>query len=428
MTIRHRHRHRIVLPLLLASAMAMASGCGPLAPDEGDGAGPASPVELDRDGSPIGELPQRPVTPALQRIASDLGELVAVGPAAREGRLWLADRSGVLLELDPQDPGRAPVELNLRDRVGSRAGEQGLLQAITGPAPGGTTAAYLSYTDTSGDSIVSRMQLAGGMPDPATEQVLLRIPQPFSNHNGGHLAFGPDDLLYVGTGDGGSAGDPGNRAQDPADLLGKMLRIDVTATGDGTRAYGIPPGNPYAAGGDGAPEVLMTGLRNPWRYAFDPATDLLLVADVGQNAVEEVTTLTGEQYAERPAGDPPNLEWAVREGDVPFREDPGFGPGERIGPAYTYRHPEGCSITGGEVIRGDDRGLRGLYVFADWCADWLGWAPIADAGAVPELGEVRRSPGVERITSFGQGPDGVVYAVTGGGDLYAVVGGSADDD
>ena len=221
--------------------------------------------------------------------------------------------------------------------------------------------------------------------------MLLQIDQPYPNHNGGDLALGPDGMLYVAMGDGGSGGDPERRASDPTNLLGKLLRIDPAPSGDA--AYSIPADNPFATGsmGDvaGAPEVWAWGLRNPWRIAFDPATAELWIADVGQNRIEEIDAVG--PTADHPAGWGTNFGWSAFEGNDRFNDDVA-DPGNLVFPVWTYTHDEGCSISGGAVYRGTViAGLAPAYVYSDYCAgSGVGVRPRVGPQRGPRRGARRR--------------------------------------
>jgi glucose/arabinose dehydrogenase len=231
--------------------------------------------------------------------------------------------------------------------------------------------------------------------NPATEKVLLRVKQPYPNHNGGGVVFGPDGYLYLSFGDGGSSGDPQNRAQSLDTLLGKILRIDVSQ-GD---AYAIPAGNPYAKGG-GLPEIWAYGLRNPWRFSFDRETGELYIADVGQNKYEEVNFIPAG------AGAGYNYGWRYREGLHPFKDEPPAGL-KLIDPVWEYAHDQGCSITGGFVYRGKLLPeLTGTYLAGDYCSGRI-WGLKRDAGGKWQAQELFKLNAA--ISSFGQDLNGEIY-------------------
>ncbi len=251
--------------------------------------------------------------------------------------------------------------LDIASRTSS-GGERGLL-GLAFP-PGFTTKQYfyVNYTDLAGHTRVSRFRVSAADPDiadPASEEIVLTIAQPFANHNGGQLAFGPDGFLYIGTGDGGSGGDPLGAGQDPGTLLGKILRID---TEGGQTPYGIPASNPFVGIAGARPEIWALGLRNPWRFSFDRGTGGIWIADVGQSSREEVNF--------EPPGSPGgrNYGWNRYEGSLPFPI--GSAPTPTAGltfPVFEYDHTLGRSITGGFVYRGPSQtGLTGLYLFADF--------------------------------------------------------------
>lgn len=292
-------------------------------------------------------------------------------------------------------------------------GEGGLLGLAFHPNFPATPQAFLSYTRAGPDSahpltsVIARFTSrdGGATLDPATEDVLLTLDQPYANHNGGHVAFDAAGKLFIGFGDGGSANDPLDYGQNPNVLFGKLLRIDVDAAPAPGKRYAIPADNPYAQGG-GAPEIFATGLRNPWRWSFDRANGRLWLADVGQNRWEEVNLIErGRNYGWRPC------EGAHRRGsDAPCAT-----------PAYTdpvaeYDHGRGCSVTGGYVYRGARiPALAGAYLFGDFCSGTI-WA-LRENGARPAIMEPVIASGLS-IVSFGQGHDGEVYVVDFAGTLH----------
>jgi glucose/arabinose dehydrogenase len=304
--------------------------------------------------------------------------------------------------------------IDISDRVGDSGGERGLFGIAFEPDFGTNGRAYLSYTRSAPSltSYVSRFTSNdGGLTlDAASEVVLLALPQPFSNHNGGHIAFGPDDLLYVAFGDGGSGDDPGNRAQDTTNLFGTIIRIDVTAL-----PYTIPPGNPFAgnprcptgSSNIDCPEIYAYGLRNPWRFSFDRNTGELWAADVGQGAWEEVDRIV--------AGG--NYGWRIREGahcNIPASGCTTVG---LIDPVSEYDHDLGQSVTGGYVYRGGAiTALRGDYLFGDFVT---GVILRAVDGAGPP--EVLLDSGLNP-SSFGEDAAGELFVVSySDGALYRVV-------
>jgi glucose/arabinose dehydrogenase len=294
-------------------------------------------------------------------------------------------------------------------------GEQGLLGLAFHPDYKSNGFFFINYTDTQGDSVVARYKVSDD-PDvaaPDSGREFLFVDQPYSNHNGGNLVFGPDGYLYIGFGDGGSAGDPQNRAQNLGTLLGKMLRIDVDSPSDG-RPYSIPDDNPFV-GRDGArPEVWLYGLRNPWRYTFDQDTDDLWIGDVGQGTVEEIDRMT-------PNDGGSNLGWHVMEGDRCYVTSDCSRKGLSL-PISVYEHAgEHCSVTGGSVYRGASVGsLDGGYVFGDYCSGVV-W--VLDASR-PSNGAVRTLDTELSISSFGENNVGDLFVTDhSSGSIFKVVSG-----
>jgi glucose/arabinose dehydrogenase len=290
------------------------------------------------------------------------------------GRLRIV-KAGVLLD--------TPF-LDIQSRV-SCCGERGLLSVAFPAAYASVQHFYVNYTDVSGNTVVARYHLTGDpdVADPDSEQIVLTIEQPYTNHNGGQLAFGPHDgHLYIGMGDGGNAGDPEERAQNPSELLGKLLRIEVEA-GD-PLTYTIPATNPYTQTVGYRDEIWALGLRNPWRFSFDRRTGDLYLGDVGQSLYEEVDY----QPASSPGGE--NYGWDIMEGFHCF-EPPDCNPSGLTLPVVEYQHLDGnCSVTGGMVYRGSSSFLlQGVYLYADYCSP---------AFAFPALGRMRQVPSGWRNT------------------------------
>jgi glucose/arabinose dehydrogenase len=300
--------------------------------------------------------------------------------------------------------------LDIRDRVGSQSSEQGLLGLAFHPRHAENGALFVNYTDVNGDTVIARFQVSEdtNQVDPNSETRLLQVRQPFRNHNGGAVVFGPDGMLYLGLGDGGSAGDPEGNGQSLDTHLGKILRLDV----DGEEPYAIPADNPYASGG-GLPEIWAYGLRNPWRIAFDRATGALYIADVGQNAWEEI------DY--QPAGAPGgvNYGWDYLEGTHPYEGSP--PPDLELAPPVAeYSHDQGCSVSGGEVYRGDRLPeWAGIYLYGDYCSGLVWGLFRVESGGW----ESRRlfETGFT-ISSFGQDENGEVYLVDYSGGVYRLEG------
>jgi glucose/arabinose dehydrogenase len=377
--------------------------------------------------------PSEPVPSATPRdIADDPGavalEIVAEGLAAPigiatapDGWLLVHERNGRAVAVDTTS-GAVRLALDLTDRV-LGGGEQGLLGLVLHPGWPEVPRGFVHYSDLDGNTVLAEVagRVEDGAPflDPRTERVLLRVQQPFANHNGGQLAFGPDGYLWLALGDGGSGGDPNGHGQDTATLLGSILRIDVDDSA-GDRPYAIPPDNPFAAGG-GAPEIHLFGVRNPWRLSFDPVTDEVWIADVGQGAWEEVNRL--DPVADGGA----NLGWNLMEGTHCFADDACTGDGLVL-PVTEYDHGAGCSVTGGEVYRGSAiPSLWGWYVFSDFCSGTVFGVRSDTPAAVP--GQPATAPRVlletdASVSAFGVDTDGELYlADIGDGIVYRIVGG-----
>ena len=348
---------------------------------------------------------------ALEAVAQGLTAPIGIagGPP---GWLLVQEQDGRVVALETAS-GATTVALDITDRV-LGGGERGLLGLALHPDFPDDERAFVHYTDRDGNTVLSEFDATDTIDpiaiDPGSERVLLQVAQPFDNHNGGQLAFGPDGYLWFGLGDGGSGGDPLGHGQNPATLLGSILRLDVSERG----AYAIPPDNPFADGADGAPEVYHWGLRNPWRFSFDRATGELFVADVGQNAFEEVNRVALDGAR--------NFEWSVREGIHCFA-DPACEP-VGIAPWVEYGRDLGCSVTGGHVYRGEEiPALDGWYLFADYCSGLLFGACTCVAMDGARAPVVLLETG-GNITSFGEDAEGELYlAEYVSGTIYRVVAG-----
>jgi len=324
------------------------------------------------------------------------------------GRLFVVEQAGRIRLIDDGVVAAAPF-LDISDRV-SCCGERGLLGLAFPPGFSSKRHFYVNYTDASGDTVVARYRLTGNpsVADRSSEEVILTIDQPYSNHNGGQLSFGPDGYLYIGTGDGGSAGDPQNNAQDRLSLLGKLLRIDVES---GAEPYAIPESNPFANVDDAQPEIWALGLRNPWRFSFDASTGDLFIADVGQRQYEEVHV----QPASSTGGE--NYGWRVLEGSHCYESDSCDTTGLEL-PVFEYDHSLGCAVTGGFVSRsGRWPRLDGVYLFGDYCSGRVwGLRRTGDGWEGRQLAET-----VFSITAFGIDEHGAVYVLDYGSGTVAAV-------
>ena len=323
--------------------------------------------------------------------------------AEREGRVRLVERTLDLEAATEQLRLRTAPALDITGRV-SVEGEGGLLGMVFS-ADGRQL--YVHYTDQNGDNVISEFPIGPEFADSEAERVLLRVEEPFSNHNGGDLTFGPDGLLYIGLGDGGSGGDPEGNGQNRGTLLGSILRIDPDPVAGSP--YSIPATNPFAVSTeDYRPEIWIWGARNPWRFSFDRDNGDLWIADVGQNKFEEINYLpNGSDGPGRGA----NLGWNLVEGGSCFQGDCDLA--NFAAPVAVYDHDLGCSVTGGVVVRRSGLSyLDGAYVYGDFCSGRV-WTIDADLPAEPI--EILTSP--RPISSFAEARDGTVYALTFGGAI-----------
>ncbi len=370
-----------------------------------------SPAPAVATPEPIEARPLAPVElePAFPGLEFDRMVLLTY-PDDGSGRLFVVLQPGRIVVFQ-NDPGveSARTFLDIRERVNDSGNEEGLLGLAFDPAFAENGHFYLNYT-ASGPrrTVVSRFAVSADDPntaDPGSELVFLEVAQPYRNHNGGHVAFGPDGMLYVGLGDGGSGGDPRGNGQDTSTLLGSILRIDVSAL-DETGGYAVPPDNPFASGdGTARGEIWAYGLRNPWRFSFDRETGDLWAADVGQNRYEEVDII-------RPGL---NYGWNVMEGSKCFRPTNCDTRGLEM-PVAEYGREGGCSVTGGYVYRGRRLPtLYGAYLYADFCSGKI-WALRHDGAAVTEQMLIADT-GLS-ISSFGEDPSGEVYVLTFEGAVY----------
>ncbi|MBI3952289.1 MAG: PQQ-dependent sugar dehydrogenase [Acidobacteria bacterium] len=345
---------------------------------------------------------------ALERVAGGLNQPLLVTHAGDgSGRLFIVEQVGRIRIV--KDGVLLPNPfLDIQSLV-SCCGEQGLLGLAFHPRYAENGLFYINYTDTRGDTIVARYAVSDNADGASTRGVerLIFIDQPYSNHNGGHLAFGPDGFLYIGTGDGGAAGDPQNNGQNVQSSLGKLLRIDVNSGSP----YSIPLTNPFV-GRPGMDEIWAYGLRNPWRFSFDRETGDLYIGDVGQNKWEEVDF--------QPAGSAGGQDygWKITEGFHCFSPPDNCNQTGLTLPIHEYSHEEGCSVTGGYVYRGSQiPNLVGTYVFGDYCSGTI-WGLKRDASGQWTRTELLRTN--LSISSFGEDEAGEVYVIDLRGDVYRI--------
>jgi glucose/arabinose dehydrogenase len=373
------------LVFLLPAALFALAGCRSV---------PADPVELEA---------------AFPRLRFE-SPVDLQDPGDGSGRLFVVEQPGTIRVFPNRpDAASAAVFLDIRALVDDAGNEEGLLGLAFHPDYRRNGWFYVNYTAAGPDrTVIARYRADPRDPnraDPASARVILELAQPYSNHNGGQLAFGPDGYLYIAVGDGGAGGDPHGNGQNRATLLGSLLRIDVDRPSAG-RSYGIPPDNPYAGGGQGfREEIYAYGLRNPWRFSFDPETSRLWAADVGQNRYEEIDLIVkGGNYG-----------WNIMEGAHCY-DSGGCDRSGLIPPVWEYDHSQGQSVTGGFVYRGSRRPeLRGGYIYADFVSGRL-WALWYDGTGEPR--NERLADSGLPISSFGVDSSGELYLCAFDGRIY----------
>jgi glucose/arabinose dehydrogenase len=394
---------------VLVAVLLVLASCGD--DDDGDRSAPTTTTEgsttsgSEETTTTAQELPLDQIDVKLTQVAeADTPTSLVTRPGS--DTLYVSERAGRVRPMTPDFQLGDPI-VDIVDEVVTNS-EQGLLDLAF--SPDGTTL-YLSYNvPPDGDTRIAAYTMSGDTVDPASRRELLAVDQPFPNHKGGDIEIGPDGFLYIALGDGGAGGDPLKNGQNTNVLLGKILRIDPTQPAGG-KQYGIPPGNPFANGG-GAPEVWAYGLRNPWRFTFDPRNDDLWIADVGQNEFEEIDLLP----AASGGGAGANLGWNKMEGTHSF--EGGTNPDGAILPIFDYSHDEGCSISGGVVYSGTGvPGLSGAFLFTDFCNGTLRAVRARD-GALSEQ-RVFSAQGANLI-SFGEDNDQNAYVLSLDGGIYRI--------
>ncbi len=377
---------RLILAAVILGAVAGCAGGG------GSGGSTASPQT-----TPPQALPVLTLTAVISGLASPT---VITHAGDGSGRLFLVEQGGTIRIVNSGGALLPTPFLDISGRLVS-GGERGLLGLAFPPGFSSKKYFYVDYTRAAdGATVVSRFSVSANtdVADATSEQVLLVVSQPFANHKGGQLAFGPDGMLYVGLGDGGSGGDPMGNGQNTATLLGKLLRLDVEA---GVTPYQIPPDNPFAASATAMREIWALGLRNPWRFSFDRQTGNLYIADVGQDAWEEI------DFQAAGAAGGANYGWNILEGPACYSPATGcVPPPAYAAPVASYGHGVGCAVIGGYVYRGPGNlNMQGLYFYGDFCSGRL-WA-------LRKVGNAWQSDLLQQtglaISSFGEDEAGRLY-------------------
>ncbi|MSP78671.1 MAG: glucose sorbosone dehydrogenase [Dehalococcoidia bacterium] len=381
----------------------------PAPPTDSGSPAPAAPAPASQATGPLPSLRAEQVFKRLPSnaitkpvfITSPPGDTAHVVILSQDGKAYLFNN-------DP-NVNSAQVFIDLTSNISRDRGEEGLLGIAFHPQYQTNGYVYLYYSASGGArrTVLSRFTANAGRTalDPGSEVLLLEAPQPFPNHKGGMLTFGPDGYLYLGLGDGGSGGDPQGNGQNLRALLGKILRIDVNSQASGLK-YGIPPDNPFANRAEARPEIYAYGMRNPWRFSFDRAIGQLWVGDVGQDAREEVDVVQkGGNYG-----------WNIMEGKNCYQPKTGCNQQDLQLPVADYGHDLGCSVTGGYVYRGKEMpALVGAYLYSDFCSGRV-WALRYQNGQVTEQAQVADTK--VQVTSFAEDPAGELYLLSYDGKIY----------
>lgn len=422
-----RHSRRSLLVVVTAASLVATSACSDVFGDDEDASGgttslppvvSSTTVPGATTAPPVVESNLQAVSVGLEEILS-LDQPVAMAVRAGDPTIFLAEQGGRVRRLEVRDRTNDDGDvvgksysldntfLDLRDATEAE-GEQGLLGLTFSPDG---RKVVVHFTDNAGDTNVEELRVDGD--EAEDRRRLLYLDQPFGNHNGGQVAYGPDGFLYIGLGDGGGAGDPQENGQNPQTLLGTILRIDPDGRADDV-PYGIPASNPFADGVDGAPEVWLFGARNPWRFSFDRATDDLWVADVGQDEIEEITYLPAAFGGGRGA----NLGWDDMEGSQLF--EAAAPPPGHVGPIHTYDRADGeCSVIGGYVYRGAAiPELTGAYVYGDFCTGEVRALAAAGSTVVADEPLGITVPG---LVAFGEDTDGELWTLSNQGPVSKII-------
>jgi glucose/arabinose dehydrogenase len=386
----------LLLALAMMGAACSSGGRAGDAPTTTDGTATTGP---DRAPSDDATARTGPGPVALDTLAELDAPIDAA--ALADGTILVALRAGRIVALDPSGEVSAPL-LDLSDRT-TTDGERGLLSIAV---PAAEDLVVLSFTDLDGATTLEAYPLTDGRPDVGGRRALWRLEQPYANHNGGAVRFGPDGMLHLALGDGGSRNDPLDAGQDLSTPLGSIVRFDVGGSG----AARIPDDNPYVGRIDAHPAILAHGLRNPWRFSFDVEGGHVWIGDVGQRRREEIDRVPLDEFAGA------NLGWARLEGSLPFRGEP---PAEHVLPVHEYDHGPGCSVTGGVVYRGRALpGLVGAYLFSDHCDGTI--RALVDDGA-GGLAAIDLGVAGDQVVGFAPDADGEVLVLDLAGRISRIV-------
>ncbi len=412
-----RRLHRAFLSASVA--LVVACGQATTSPSTGPSAAPAtglpSPTSAAASTPATSEPTEAPAGVRLETVASGLDSPVDVAAADDgTGRIFVVEQDGRIRVVRDGAVVDQPF-LDITERI-SAGGERGLLGLALHPDFPGDPRLFVDYTDLDGNTVISSFDLSldADSADPESERILMQIEQPYPNHNGGAVVFGPDGMLYIAMGDGGSGGDPQGYGQRLDTHLGKILRIDVDVPAGENPAYRVPPDNPFTTTASAKPEIWHTGMRNPWRIRFDPATGDLWIGDVGQGAWEEIDVARQGQSGL-------NFGWNTMEGFDCFRPSDGCDQNGLALPLAAYGRDFGCAVVGGVVVHDAAQAtLDGRYLFADECSGNI-WT-------MDPTGDERREPTLvlesgRNISAIGQAEDGAVYMVDlGSGELLRALG------
>ncbi len=385
------HRRPALFCVLLLAGWMTQSACS------GDGGPTPPPVELDL---------------ALEPVAAGFAFPLYLTAPAGDARLFVVEKGGLVrIVKDGAILGTPFLEVSA---LVSNGGEQGLLGLAFDPQYAANGRFFVSYTNRAGDNVLASYQVSSDADraDAASAAIRLTVEQPYDNHNGGHIAFGPDGYLYMGIGDGGSGGDPDGHGQSRNDLLGSLLRLDVS----GATGYSVPAGNPFVGTAGARGELWDWGLRNPWRFSFDRSTGDLYIGDVGQSEREEVDV----SAAAAGGGKGLNYGWNIMEGTRCYNAGSCDMTGLTL-PVLDYTHSDGCSVTGGFVYRGAAiPALAGTYLYSDYCGGWVRSFRYS-GGMATETGTWDALAPGGNVPSFGEDGAGELYVLSSSGGVYRIV-------